>query len=74
METNRIQKHICNFILDQVTWWRDSNDIDSPTHTCDLECRIDDIVEDEGWLDEDTAHSLEEHLRGLLSEIRNMKE
>ena len=73
MRTNRVQRHICDFIIDQVTWWRDSNDIDSPTHTCDLECRIDDIVEDEGWLDGDTAHRLEGLLSNLLAEIRKLE-
>lgn len=74
MKTNRIQKHICDFIIGQVEWWRDSNDIDSPTQFSDLEDRLNDIVEDEGWTDEQRAYELLEGLIGLLVTIRQLKE
>ena len=72
MKTNRVQQHICDFIIEQVEWWRDSNDIDSPTHLSDLESRLDDIVEDEGWLNEHQANSLDCWLTNLLVEIRHL--
>lgn len=74
MKTNRIQQHICDFIIEQIQWWRDSNDIDSPTHSSDLESRLNDIVEDEGWLTESQADSIDAWLINLLIEIRHLKE
>lgn len=73
METNRIQKHICDFIIEQVDWWRDSHDIDSPTHLSELEDRLNDLVEDEGWIDGLQAYSIDRLLTDLLNEIRNLK-
>lgn len=70
MKTNRVQQHICDFIIEQVTWWRDSNDIDSPTHLSDLESRLDDLVEDEGWLTSAQAYNMNTWLTKLLAEIR----
>lgn len=74
MKPNRVQQHICDFIIEQITWWRDSNDINSPTHLCDLESRLNDIVEDEGWISESQARSLDAYLTYLLVDIRNIKE
>lgn len=74
MKTNRIQKHICDFIIEQIQWWRDSNDIDSPTHSSDLESRLNDIVEGEGLLTESQADSIDTCLINLLIEIRHLKE
>lgn len=74
MKTNRVQQHICDFIIEQIKWWRDSNDIYSPTHLSDLESRLDDIVEDEGWITESQARSLDAWMTDLLVEIRQIKE
>ena len=73
MKTNRTQKHICDFIIEQIEWWGDSNDINSTTHISDLENRLDDIVEDEGWIDKEEADSLETHLIEVLRVIRKLK-
>lgn len=74
MKTNRIQQHICDFIIEQVEWWRDSNDINSPTHLSDLESRLNDIVEDEGWINEFKAQELNVWLTNLLVALRSLKE
>lgn len=74
MKTNRVQQHICDFIIEQVDWWRDSNDIDSPTHLSELESRLNDLVEDEGWIDGTQAHELLNRLTDLLLTIRQLKE
>lgn len=74
MKTNRLQRHICDFIIEQVEWWRDSNDINSPTHFSDLESRLNDIVEDEGWISDLQAYELDVYLTNLLVAIRNLKE
>lgn len=74
MKPNRTQKHICDFIIEQVEWWRDSNDINSPTHLSDLTSRLNDLVDDEGWITESQAHELDVYLTNLLVTIRNLKE
>ena len=74
MKTNRTQKHICDFIIGQIEWWRDSNDINSTTHLSDLEDRLNDLVEDEGWIDKEEADCIETQLIGLLNQIRHLKE
>ena len=74
MTPNRIQQHICDFIIEQVEWWRDSNDINSPTHLSDLSSRLNDLVEDEGWITDSQAHEMDVHLTNLLVAIRNLKE
>lgn len=74
MKTNRIQKHICDFIIGQVEWWRDSNDIDSSTHFSDLADRLNDIVEDEGWINNTQASAIDAWLTNLLVEIRQLKD
>lgn len=74
MKTNRVQKHICDFIIGQVDWWRDSNDIDSPTHLSELEERLNDLVEDEGWIDGTQAYELLNRLTDLLTTIRQLKD
>lgn len=74
MKTNRVQQHICDFIIEQVQWWRDSNDINSPTHYSDLESRLNDLVEDEGWINYRKAYELGANLLAVLDSIRAIKE
>lgn len=37
MKPNKQQKEICELIKSQVSYWMSSNDIDSPTHFCDID-------------------------------------
>ncbi len=37
MKANKIQNHLCDVILSQQSFWRNSNDITSPTHLTDIE-------------------------------------
>lgn len=37
MKSTDTQKAVCNALIDQLEFWRDTNDIDSPTHTCDID-------------------------------------
>jgi len=54
MKPNKQQKEICELIKSQVSFWMNSNDIDSPTHLCDI--------------DEEVAKlELEEDMEGELS-------
>lgn len=63
------QQQLCDFIIEQATWWKNSNDILSPTHHSDLESRIDNLVEDEG-ITQAQAKDLDNLLRNLLTMIR----
>lgn len=37
MKPNKKQKEICELIKSQASFWMNSNDIDSPTHLCDMD-------------------------------------
>ena len=37
MKANKIQNYLCDVILSQQSFWRNSNDITSPTHLTDIE-------------------------------------
>ena len=74
MKPNRTQKHICDFIIEQIEGWRDNEDIYSPTHIKDLRAGLNDIVKDDGWIDEYHAERFNGWLRILLEEIRDLKE
>lgn len=74
MKTNRVQQHICDFIIEQVEWWRDSNDINSSSHFSDLKDGLNDIVENEGWINDIQANAIDAWLTNLLVEIRQLKD
>lgn len=69
MKTTKQQQQLCDLIIEQATWWKNSNDISSPTHNSDLESRIDDLVED-GGITQAQAKDLDDLLRNLLTMIR----
>ena len=33
----KTQKEVCEALIREISWWRDSNDINSPTHLVDME-------------------------------------
>lgn len=35
MKATDKQKQICDLVIQQASFWKSSNDIDSPTHYCD---------------------------------------
>jgi hypothetical protein len=37
MKANKVQNYLCDVILSQQSFWRNSNDITSPTHLTDIE-------------------------------------
>ena len=37
MKATDVQKDVCNAIIEQASSWRDSNDINSPTHYVNIE-------------------------------------
>ena len=60
MKANKQQKEICELIKSQASFWINSNDIDSPTHLCDIDEEVDSLE-----LDEDMACELKHALREL---------
>ena len=63
MKVTDIQKDVCNAIIRQASFWRDSNDINSPTHYVDLEeCFLAD-------LDDKLS---EKELQEFINEITNI--
>lgn len=51
MKANKVQNNLCDIILSQQAFWRNSNDITSPTHIIDIEeecfAQLDGILKDE---------------------------
>jgi hypothetical protein len=68
MKTSDRQKEICNLIIDQASFWRDSNDINSPTHGCD----IDESVGSLDWLAENDAEDIKRLLYELYIRVKRI--
>ena len=51
MKANKVQNYLCDVILSQQAFWRNSNDITSPTHLNDIEeecyTQLSDLISDE---------------------------
>ena len=51
MKANKIQNYLCDVILSQQSFWRNSNDITSPTHLTDIEevcfAQLDNLISDD---------------------------
>lgn len=69
MKATTKQKEICDFIISQAKFWRDSNDLYSPTHGVgiDEELFLLDLTEEQN-------DSLRVPLEDLLYAIRMIKE
>lgn len=72
MKTTEIQKKICKVVKLQSEFWTESNDLESPTHLCDIdECvgslSLDDIITD------DQSRELGDLLKSIYFFIRNIK-
>ena len=59
MKPNNKQKLICNIIKTQALFWLNTNDINSPTHGCDIEEEINNCVLF-NELNDDEANELKE--------------
>ena len=68
MKANKIQQYLCDVILSQQSFWRNSNDITSPTHLTDIEeecySQLCDLISDED------REEFEEKLKDLYWFIR----
>lgn len=43
MKPTQLQKKICELVKSQASFWINTNDIDSPTHYCDMWEELNDI-------------------------------
>ena len=68
MKANEIQRELCDVICSQQSFWKNSNDISSPTHITDIEeecfAQLCDLVSDED------REEFEEKLKDLYWFIR----
>ena len=69
MKPNETQKKVCELIKSTASFWMNSNDIDSPTHICDIE----EEVEDLDCLEDDDKDDLIECLDNLYRNVRRLK-
>ena len=71
MKANKIQQYICDVIASQANFWKNSNDITSPTHISDIEeecyAQLCNLVND------DIVSSLENKLIDLYWFVRKNK-
>lgn len=70
MKPTKLQKKICDLIISQATFWKVTNDINSPTHYCDIE---EEILRDFDELDDSQRAILGGKLMHLLIFIKNFK-
>lgn len=69
MKTTPKQKEICDLIISQVSFWKSSNDINSPTHYCDNSESVRSL---EGLSEED-EEDLTNFLDNLLNFVKEKK-
>jgi len=73
MKPNKKQLLVGKIIEQQARFWQSTNDITSPTHTCDIGEFISNEVVFGNLLDEEAAE-LEEKLIDLYFFVRNLKD
>ena len=68
MKPNEQQKKICGLIKSQASFWMNTNDIDSPTHLCDIDEEVANLE-----LDEEMESELSFALKELYLIVKVMK-
>ena len=71
MRPTEKQKAICDAIIREVSWWRDSNDIDSPTHYADLEDCLSADLDD--LIGKSERYVIQQKMTGIFHVIRRRK-
>lgn len=46
MKPNKLHKELCELVIKQANFWKDTNDINSPTHYCDNDTEVNMFVID----------------------------
>lgn len=70
MKPTELQKKICDLIISQAEFWKVTNDINSPTHYCDIG---EEILRDFDELSDSQKDILEDRLIDLLIFVRSFK-
>ena len=68
MKPSKQQKEICEMIKSQASFWMSSNDIDSPTHLCDIDEEVARLE-----LNEDMESDLSFALKELYYIVKGIK-
>ena len=72
MKATIAQKEICNTLIRTICWWRDSNDITSPTHLNDIEdCQRADL---ESIVSDDDLEFINKQMEKLYWTVRKYAE
>lgn len=69
MKSNDKQKEICDLIIEQANFWKNSNDINSPTHGCDITESVYNIE----WIEQEDADEITNLLYDLYKKIKHLK-
>lgn len=68
MKPNKQQKEICETIKSQASFWMNSNNIDFPTHVCDIDEEVSNLE-----LDEEMESELSFALKELYYIVKGMR-
>ena len=68
MKPNEQQKMICGLIKSQASFWMNTNDIDSPTHLCDIDEEVANLE-----LEEDMESELSFAVKELYRIVKLMR-
>ena len=71
MKPTAQQQAVAELISEQGKFWMVTNDISSPTHSCDIEESIN-LLQGEGIIEDKQAAVLDTKLHELLALIRNL--
>ena len=70
MKPTKTQKAVIDAVIDQLQFWRSTNDIDSPTHYCDIDEYYKAFLED--CLSEKEIEELKSETCNLFQFIKNL--
>lgn len=72
MKPTEKQIKVIDTILSIIKTWKDTNDIDSPTHFCDMHEFMYADLESEDIVTQDESEKIEDKLSDLLIQIRHI--
>lgn len=70
MKPTKIQINVINAVIDQLNFWKSTNDINSPTHYCDMDECYKASLED--YLSEKEIEELTTETCNLFQFIKNL--
>jgi hypothetical protein len=70
MKPTKTQKAVIDAVIDQLQFWKGTNDIDSPTHYCDMDESYQSALDD--CLSQDEIEELKSETCNLFQLIKNL--